>query len=176
MPKNSDTLHGVDDDLPDDLPEAEDLEAALDAAEEEDFSHPILSPDEVKAARQKARDRVAALSKKNAMDALVAQEMMKLQGASGLHTGDPVRDELVTVSLDLAEHSDGITLNNDKFFHGHTYTVPRHVADTLRDIQQRGQHHQSELDGKPIADRFRRPQMVVISGRTGAVSSAQRVG
>lgn len=161
-----------------DAPQGEPLDLPdLPVSEGEDLSHPLLSPEEVAKAKADARAKFQALQKKQAMDALVKAEMDRLRGPAGLVTGDPVRDELVTLSLDLAEHSDGIMINGEKFWHGHTYTVPRHVADSLREMQARGHNHQNEIEGKGIADRFRRPQLTVLNGITGAVHNApQRMG
>lgn len=165
--------------LRDDTAEGEkltDLEAAVaadDARPEGDNEgldphHPILSLDEQRAARDVARKQVMEEKRQQAMAALIQAEKEKLLGKEGLRTGDPVRDQEVTITLDLAEHSDRIVLNGVTYMHGHTFKVPRHVADTLREIQARGHNHQNEIDGKGIADRFRRPHNTVVDTRQGA--------
>lgn len=132
-----------------------------------DPNHPILSLEDQRKARDEARAVILEERRKAAFKDLVAKEREKLLGVEGLRTGDPVRDELVSVTLDLAEHSDRIVLNGVIYLHGQTYKVPRHVADTMREIQSRGHNHQNELDGKGIADRFRRPHNTVVETRPG---------
>jgi hypothetical protein len=142
-----------------------------------DPNHPVLSLDEQRAARDEARAVILEEKRKAAFKDLVAKERVKLLGEEGLRTGDPVKDEMVMVTLDLAEHSDRILINSRIFMHGQTYRVQRHVADTLREIQSRGHNHQNEVDGKGIADRFRRPHNTVVDtrpGKGGAVSGAPR--
>lgn len=131
--------------------------------------HPILSLEEQRKAREVARAAVLEEKRSQAFNAMVAQEREKLLGREGLRTGDAVRDQEVTLTLDLAEHSDRIVLNGTTYLHGHTYPkLPRHVADTLREIQSRGHNHQNEIDGKGLAERFRRPHNTVVDTRPGA--------
>jgi hypothetical protein len=139
------------------------------AAEDEPRLHPILTNAEVREAQEKAHKRVAADSKKEAMKAVEEAAYLKERGSPNLRTGDPVRDELVDIALDLAEHSDRITLNGMSYMHGQTYTVPRHIADTLREIQSRGHDHQTDLDGKGLAERMRKPRATVFNAKSGAV-------
>lgn len=159
---------------------APDLASALDAAEgvvEDgiDPHHPILSVEEQRKAIATARARVSADAKKEALKQFEAQVYDRERGRTGLRTGDPAKDEPVSVTLDLAEHSSCITLNGAPYWHGFTYTVPRHVADTLREIMSRGHDHQNDLDGKGLSERGRKPRLTLIS-ETGAVTNApQRV-
>jgi hypothetical protein len=153
------------------------LEAAIMAAEIDaayadrvDPNHPILTVAEQVEALKKADLKVTAERKKQALADLQKKEEERLMGAAGQMTGDPVKDELVFITLDLAEHSNCITLglgsaHQHVYHHGQTYKVPRHVADTLREIQARGWNHQLEIEGKGMAERFRRPQNQVLSGK-----------
>lgn len=162
------------------LLDAEDLGTSLEAAmaQEEidaryqdrvDPNHPILTVAEQVQALKKADLAVTAERKKQALADLEKKEKARLMGAVGQVTGDPVRDELVHITLDLAEHADRIILgfggNEHTYFHGQTYKVPRHVADSLREIQARGWNHQLEIEGKGMAERFRRPQNQILSGK-----------
>lgn len=142
-----------------------DLAEAL--AEEAGSAHPILSAQEVSEARAKARAAVEAKRKKAATEALIAEETLRLEQEEGLTTGSAVKDEMVEIFLDLAEHSDKIVLSGRPYHHGQTYRVPRHVADTLREIMSRGHNHQNEIEGKAISDRFRRPHASIV-GVAGA--------
>lgn len=140
-----------------------------------DPNHPLLTVEDQRAARDLARKKVLEEKRDAAFDALVKAERERLLGKEGLRTGDPTKDEMVHVTLDLAEHSDRIVINGATYMHGQTYKLPRHVADTLREIQSRGHNHQNEIDGKGIADRFRRPHNTVVDtrpGKGGAISNA----
>lgn len=149
----------------------DDLEAAIlaDAPKELeagiDPNHPVLTVDEQRKALQKAREAVQAERKAQAIADLQNREEDRLRGGVGQMTGDPNRDEIVHVTLNLAEHSDRIALNGRQYFHNGTYQVPRHVADTLRDIQAHGWNQQAEIEGKNLANRTLRPQAPVLSGK-----------
>lgn len=146
--------------------------AAAEAAEKPaENAHPILSAEDVEAAKAKARQRVEAERRKTAMKAIEDEETQRLNVEEGLHTGDQVKDELVNLTLDLAEHSSRISLSGRLYFHGQTYTVARHIADTLREIQARGWQHQQEIDGKPMYGAFRKPHETILSGARGITNA-----
>lgn len=56
------------------------------------------------------------------------------------------KDHIIT--LDLAEHSDRLTIDSTVYLHGHTYTVDKATFDVMRDMIHRGWEHQREIDGK----------------------------
>lgn len=150
-----------------------DLAAALAATDEaEERLHPILSNEKVRELQAKARDQIMKEKEKAAEADFLLGEKQRLAREEGLVTGNGIKDEPVTISLDLAEHSDRIVINMVPYWHGHTYTVPRHLADTLREMQSRGHDHQNQVEGKSIADRFRRPHNTVFNGKTGVVKHA----
>jgi hypothetical protein len=124
--------------------------------EEAERLHPILSNAEVLEIRAKAADKLVAERKKAAAKQLEDETLSELRREQNLKTGEGVKDELVTVTLDLAEHSDRIVLDGKAYFHGRTYhDIPRHLADTLREIQARGWKHQDEVDGKDLVQQHR---------------------
>jgi cell division septum initiation protein DivIVA len=140
-------------------------------AEGIDPFHAILTVDEQREAIAAAHKRVSKDAKADAKKMLEQQIYDAERGKTGLRTGNPMLDELVTCTLDLAEHSDCIRINGHQFWHGHTYTVPRHVANSLREMQQRGHHHQADIDGKGIAEKMKKPLLtaVVANPKTGAI-------
>lgn len=158
-----------DDEPVDLLGEGPDLASALEDADEVRL-HPILTNAEFRAAQKKAEDRIAKENRAAAMKAVEEATVEAIRGKAGLITGDLVRDELVDVYLDLYEGSDHIMLSGTRYDHGRLHTVPRHVADTLREIASRGHNHQNELDGKGIAARPARQVGTVISAKTLAVT------
>jgi len=152
------------------------LEAAIEAevgeavtAKEEPRLHPILTNDEYRAAIERAKKRVEEDAKKEALKHVEAQAYDEMRGKRGIRTGDPQKDELVEITMDLPEFTDRITINGFVYFHTKTYTVPRHIADSLRDIQWRAWLHDNEINGKGIADRGRLPRNTIFNAKSGAV-------
>lgn len=135
--------------------------------------HPLLSAEEIEEIRAQARTTVLDEQKKAARDAMLAEALADARREAGMSTGDSAKDEIVDCTLDLAEHSDRITLNGMAYWHGQTYPVPRHVADTLRDIQFRGWAHQFEIDGKGKDEFYRRHRGTVLSATKGAQNAPQ---
>jgi hypothetical protein len=138
--------------------------------------HPILSNEDVLAIRALARKELDAERRKNAKAALLEQEKKRLQQEEGLVTADGVRNEMVRITLDLAEHQPFLAVNNTVYYPGFPYKVPRHVADQLREMQSRGWNHQNEVEGKGMRERFRRPYNTGLSplaGTTGAPAYAK---
>ena len=146
---------------------------------EEDLSHPILSPEQVKEARAKARDKVTAARTKAAMQALMDEETLRLEREEGFTTGAAVNDEVVRMTLDLAPFQRsanggcGLTVNFKTYEHGVTYTVPRHVANSLREMQANGWRHEATVKGKSLSDYYQRAEEAKISGVFGVQSRFQ---
>lgn len=177
MPKDNDEPTAEDlmglgsDDVP--QPPAADLASAIE--NEEGRLHPILSNAEFRAAEKKALDRILKEDKTAAAKQVEDEMVEKVRGKKGLVTGNPILDELVDITLDLAEYADHIKINGTIYMHGGTYTVPRHVANTLREMQSRGHDHQTELDGKGRAEKMRKPHNTVID-KNGVHNAPQSMG
>lgn len=132
---------------------------------------PLLTADEIEVAKTEARDRVRADAVKAARKDVVDKEIVRLKRL-GSPLGEGAKDELVTITLDLAEHSNKIVINGEPFWHGHTYTRPRHVVDSMREQMLRGWNHQDQLDGRSLDDTFRRRRLTTVNGRTGNIQNA----
>ena len=149
--------------------EDKDIDAAL-AKVAKAPPHPAgLTEAEIKAAKDKARARIEAERKKAALARIEEEETQRLKLEDGLVTGDEAKDEMVNVTIDLPEYTGSITINMQPFWHGHTYTVPRHVAETLREVMQRGWAHQHEIEGKNLTQHYlqsRGTKMSMVSGAT----------
>jgi hypothetical protein len=126
---------------------------------------PILSAEDIERIRAKARAQVAADRKKQAEAQLLAEELEKIRGKQGQLTGDPRLDELVNVMIDCGENTDRIVINGRPFFHGRQYMVPRHVADTLREIMWRTQLHEHSITDKPLSSFYQRARNTEVSNR-----------
>jgi len=159
--------------------EIADLDAVLNG--DEARLHPILSNVEVIAAQAEARAMLVAERKSSATKDLIERETVRLRIEEGLVTGDGAKDEMVSITLDLAEHAisggaaGGITLSGRPYYHGFTYTVPRHIADTLREIMSRGHGHQNEIEGKGRAELFKRPYATDLSPIKGFTNAPAQI-
>jgi hypothetical protein len=132
----------------------EEADAKLTAALEKELAgsgHPVLTTAEIEAARAEARAAVDKARKAAAIKAIIADETIRLKREEGLVSGSSVNDEMVKVTIDLPEYSNSIILNQEPFYHGNTYTLPRHVAASFKEIMQRAWAHQEEIDGKSLA-------------------------
>lgn len=137
--------------------------------------HPILSNEEVEEAKAEARKMIEAAQVKAAKKKIIDDETQRLRNEEGMVTGDGVKDQMVRISLDLAPHSPFIVLNHRPYYHAQTYTVPRHVAETLREIQQRGWRHQDEIDGKSLAQHYQRAHATGLSPVKGVTNAPRAV-
>jgi hypothetical protein len=77
-----------------------------------DRLHPLLTNEEVLAAREEARKQLLAEQIKAAKKKIIADEMQRLRTEGGMSTGDGVKDQMVRITLDLAPHSPFVVLNH----------------------------------------------------------------
>ena len=134
------------------------------AAVEIDADAPILSEAEIEQIKLQARQDILKERKSEARKHLLAVETQRLKNEEGLITGNGYQDEMVNITIDLALFSPAIIINSRPYWHGKTYSVPRHVADTLRETMYRTWGHQADIDGqsktafyanKRVADLFK---------------------
>lgn len=143
---------------------------------EENFDHPFLSREQVKEARLKARAKVDKDRTANAMKALIDVETLRLEREEGFTTGHQTNDETVRITLDLAPFQrgasggSGLTVNFREYSHRVTYTVPRHVANSLREMQAAGWKHEAVVQGKSMSEYYQRAEEASISGVKGVQS------
>lgn len=114
--------------------------------------HPLFTPKELEAIKTEARAEVMADKKKAAKASMLDAEKIRLQREEGLTTGNSHMDEMMTVTIDLAPFSDRILVNQQPYWHGKTYTVARHIAESLRETMFRTWAHQNEIDGKGLRE------------------------
>ena len=77
---------------------------------------------------------------------------------------------MVRITLDLAPFQGHLTVNFNDYHHGQTYTVPRHVANSLREMQANGWRHESQINGKSLTEHYQRAEEAQISGVHGLKS------
>ena len=155
--------------------EAEALGLHEDAPAEEARLHPLLSNEEVLAARAKARKKVEVERRRAAIEQMEAQEVERLRREEGLTTGINEKDEIVSVTIDLPPYTPHIMINGPLghiYWHGQTYQVPRHVGDSLMDMQQRAWISEDQVEGRSLAQQYARKRGTTIDGKTGAVQNA----
>lgn len=131
----------------------------------------LLSEEEKAEIRQQAIDDVIAEKRKDAKKTLLEQEKARLSGRSGLKTGDPIKDELVTIEINIPEFCPYLWINmphGQKYFHGSRYQVPRHVAGTLGEMQSRAWDHERDIHGQKKRDYRKRSPVIVGGESTGA--------
>lgn len=138
----------------------------------------LLSDEEVLEARASAKERVMRERRAAAMLAFEAQETERLRREEGLTTGIAQKDEIVNFTVDLAPYCDKISIGGPlgaHYYNGKTYTVPRHVADTLAEIQFRTWRHEDQTEGKDLLQTYKRKFGTSINGVTGASSNSPRL-
>ncbi len=137
----------------------------LGGIETETRLHPVLSNEEYNAARSAARKKLDDQQKKAALKQVEEVELQRLKEEEGLSVGG-VQDEIVDVTIDLAEYSGKTVLDNKVYWHGRTYTVPRHIAASIAEIIFRTHRHQElEIDGKNLTQHAFQRRNTTISPR-----------
>lgn len=119
---------------------------------EDTSTHPLFTTKELDEIKAAARAEVMADKKKAAKKMMMEEEKIRLQREEGLTTGNSHMDEMMTLTIDLAPFSDRVLVNQQPYWHGKQYTVPRHVAESLRETMFRTWQHQNEIDGKGLRE------------------------
>lgn len=148
----------------------EDFETEAPKSEAE---HPILTNKEVEEIRAQARKEIADTRKRNAKSQFLEAEKARLLTEEGLTTGLGPKDQMVRITIDLSEYAANIVINHKVYWHGQTYTVPRHVAETLREIMFRTHLHQNEIDGKGLRSFYQRHRDTELSPVSGVKRAAK---
>jgi hypothetical protein len=151
---------------------------AATAAKPEKRLHPILSNEEVHAARAKARKKIEDEQKAFALAAIEKEELTRLRTEEFVTVGG-VEDELVHITIDLPDFGDCLKTNMKPYWHGQTYLVTRDVArDLAWRMQSMWQHQLLQIDGKKLRDTYYRNTALNLGMRethvsgTGVVTNA----
>ena len=111
---------------------------------------PILTPEEIEAAKGEARKAVTAKAKKAAIDAVIKEETALLNAK----TGEGYKDEMVWINIDLPDFCDRLTVDGVSHMHGHLYHRPRHYANSLREQMARAWEHEADIKGESMRQRL----------------------
>ncbi len=122
----------------------------------------LLSPEERAELLKEVEAEIRAEEIKQAKVAFKAKARTAVRIQKGLE------EEQVTLLMDLAGHSDRLRIDNQWYYHGHTYTVPQSVADTLFYMMDQGWRHE-ESTGGANKDAYHKPRNTGLSMRTGMV-------
>lgn len=114
--------------------------------------HPLFTAKELAAIKAEAKAKVLADKKADLRKKLMEEETRRLRLEEGYTTGNSHMDEIMTITVDLAPYANKILVNGQAFWHGTSYTVPRHVAESLRETMFRSWQHQNEIDGKGMRE------------------------
>lgn len=146
--------------------------------DEEERLHPILSNVEVLQARANAKSKIIKEQKAAAMKDVEARETRRLRMEEGLTIGVTTADEMVTITIDLPIFAPYINLdmtNGMQYWHGQTYTVPRHKADTLRETMSRLWKLDDEVEGRSLSQHYGLKRNPSINAVTGEVTGRAQV-
>lgn len=119
----------------------------------------LLSKEEHKALETQAADIVASERKEQAKKAALNTALDKER-----RKHDP-SETMETLTLNLAEHSAFLRIDDVYYFHGKTYDVPHSLANVMREAEARGWKHQEEIDGKK-GNPYQRLRNASLSGAT----------
>ena len=139
----------------------------------EERLHPVLSNAEVEEIRLEARAKLEKERQAAARKALLQEETERLRMEEGLVTGGEA-DEMVDITIVLAQHSDRLLVNMRPYWHGHTYRVPRHVANSFREMMYRGERHENEIRGNSLATFYQKNRDTTLSPVKGVRNSPRR--
>jgi len=101
----------------------------------------LISPERMDELRAQAREKVKEKARKAAEEAFLESETQALERAA-----NPKPEyEMRSIIIDVAEHTDAIRIDNQYFFYGQRYEVPKPVYDQLQEIISRGYAHEREI-------------------------------
>lgn len=128
--------------------------------------HPILTNVEFEAAKAKAAKRYADEQKKAAIAGVEGAELARMKRELGGVTGNPILDEMVSFTVDLAEYADRIVLDGMMYMHGHTYIVSRAKAQTMAEVCYRTREHEDvAIHGRDRKAFYQREQKAHVGAR-----------
>ena len=131
----------------------------------------LLTEQEREVIRQRAKTKIDARDKEEAMDRFLKAEMAKIDAE--LHP--EAEEQLVTFTPDLAIFADAIRFDGRVYHHGYTYQVPAHQLAQLLDIEYQTKRHQTEITNAGQSDVFyRRSRDMSLSMDTGIATAGGR--
>jgi hypothetical protein len=99
-----------------------------------------------------------------------AKDEFKAKARSAIRIQKGLDEDQITVLMDLPGHAEYIRIDNARYYHAYTYTVPASVADTLMHMMDRAWRHEEETGGAN-KDVYRKPRLTGLSS-SGAIVNA----
>lgn len=134
--------------------------------------HPILTNEQVEAAKAKALLKLQKEREAAAMRQVEQEETERLRREEGLTSGIGVEDELVHVIIDVPDWVPWVAVNGQPYWAGFSYKVPRHVQRTIQEQMQNAWRTHDLADGKSMTDQFKSRRHTIMNGATGAIHNA----
>lgn len=114
-----------------------------------------LNENDKEKVREKARAIVAAKFKKQAEEKLLAQYVEEIERES------IPEQQVEPILINVAGHSNKISLDGRPYFQGHVYNVTQRERETLEEIMDRTWKHEKEVGGANF-DHYRKPANAVL--------------
>lgn len=120
----------------------------------------VLTEEEMERIRRKARSEVeaelkqrASAQKQDLIQEAADRELQEMRREAGL---TDYRDDLLSITIDVAPYSDGLVIDNRKYQQGYTYQVTRRQYESMREQMARSWDHEDQT-GYPNKKFYRRP-------------------
>ena len=120
--------------------------------EEPEGEKPLFSAKEIAAIKAEAKAEIMEGKKKALKKDMIAAEKQRLQREEGLTTGNSHMDEIVHIGIDLAPYAPSIIINGHSYWHGRSYSVPRHIAMSLQETMFNTWKHQGTIKGESLSE------------------------
>jgi len=135
---------------------------------------PMLSEDDIREQLGIARDDLEEANKQSAIKLLVAAEKQRLRREEGLVTGASALDEMIKIVIECEDFQNPIILNGVEYWKTSEYTVPRHVANTILEMQDRGRRHERDRKGEKWDAYYAKPHKWEFSGVKGLIKDSAK--
>jgi hypothetical protein len=142
--------------------------ANIELIEEPDKKFSLLTDEERAELIAEVQDELNEELKKKEREEFKAQARRNLRVKKGLE------EEQIALLIDLPGNADHIRIDGNRFYHGHTYTIPYSVAETLNHMMDRGWRHEEEVGGAN-SNEYRKKLKTTHSQRTGVTSNGPTV-
>ena len=142
---------------------AKTVEAVEEIVESDEFT--ILTEEDKREIEEEIRAEIKA-------DELAkAKEEYKKKAKHNARVKKGLIEPQILTLIDLPGHASDIKLDGRPYYHGHQYTVPASVADTLLNVMDLAWRHE-EATGGANTNAYRKPLHTSVSGVTNAVTHA----
>jgi hypothetical protein len=107
-----------------------------------DASFGLLSEDDKKALRAKAREMAKKKAQEKQEDEFLALEVEKAEAEESERLGIVTNQEIIEYTINLGPSADHVRLNGRIYQHNSTYKLTKDVYDCIRDIEHRTWEHE----------------------------------